>query len=152
MNTRKDQLRELIEVTLCVLIIFGIIDYFNYTDHTILAKRESYQRPGNPALPQGQPYVEDEVRISNLFAEDTLPRLIQFGLVKKYEVTQFKTTLLVNGKMRKQRSQFFKHCLLTEILFHNKVNGYSSETQVVDDQSRRLIAKISPSFKFTYYD
>lgn len=152
MKTRKDEIRELIEVMLCTLVIFAIVDYFNYKDYTILGKRESTKSVGTVALPQGQPYAQDDVRISNLFVEDTLPRLMHFGLVRKYELTRSRTTLFVDGKMWKQRSPFFKHCLLTEILVHNKLNGYSSETHVVDDQSRRLFAKISRSLKFAFYD
>jgi len=152
MRSKKDHLRDIIELTLCALIIFAIVDFFNYTDHTILAKRQSYHLPSSASLPHGQLFIDDEMRISNLFAEDTLPRLIQFGLVNKYEVSQSKTTLFVNGKMWKHRSTFFKHCLLKEILVHNKINGYSSATQIVDDQSRRLFAKISPSCKFEFYD
>jgi hypothetical protein len=152
MNIRKDQTIDLIELILCALIIFAIIDLINHTDHTILAKRQSFQILSNSFLPQGQPFINDEMRISNLFAEDTLPRLIQYGLVKKYELTHFRTILFVNGKLWKQRSRFFKNCLLTEILVHNKINGYAPETQIVDNQSRRLFAKISPSFAVTFFD
>jgi hypothetical protein len=152
MNIRKYQTINLIELILCTLIMIGIIDLINYTDNAILAKRQSFQILSNSFLPRGKPFVNDEMRISNLFVEDTLPRLIQYGFVKKYELTQFRTTLFVNGKLWKQRSRFFKHCLLTEILVHNKFNGYSPETQIVDNQSRRLFAKISPSFAFTFFD
>ena len=152
MNIRKDQTVDLIELILCTLIIFAIIDLINHTDNTILAKRQSFQILSNSFLPQGQPFINDEMRISNLFAEDTLPRLIQYGLVKRYELTQFRTVLFVNGKMWKQRSEFFKNCLLTEILVHNKINGYAPETQIVDNQSRRLFAKISPSFAVRFFD
>ena len=152
MNIRKDQTIDLIELILCTLIIFAIIDLINHTDNTILAKRQSFQILSNSFLPQGQPFINDEMRISNLFAEDTLPRLIQYGLVKRYELTQFRTVLFVNGKLWKQRSQFFKNCLLTEILVHNKINGYAPETQIVDNQSRRLFAKISPSFAVRFFD
>ena len=152
MNIRKDPTKDAIELILCALIIFGIIDLINLTDHTILAKRQSFQILSNSFLPQGQPFNTDEMRISNLFVEDTLPRLIQYGLVKKYELTQCRTTLFVNGKMWKQRSNFFKHCLLTEILVHNKMNGYCSETQIVDDKSKTLFAKISPSLRLSFFD
>ena len=152
MKTRKAQMRELVEVILCILIIFAIIDYFNYKDYTILGRRESTKNLNTVSLPQGQTYANDEARISSLFVEDTLPRLMQFGLVKKYELTRSRTILFVSGKLWKQRSPFFKHSLLTEILVHNKINGYSSDTHIVDDQSRRLFAKISPSHKFEFYD
>jgi hypothetical protein len=152
MTIRKDQTRDSIELALCALIIFLIIGLVTHTDNTILAKRPSFQILSNTFFPQGQLFVNDEMRISNLFVEDTLPRLMQYGLVKKYELTQFKTILFVNGKLWKQRSQFFKHCLLTEILIHNKVNGYAPETHIVDNQSRRLFAKITPSDRFAFFD
>ena len=142
----------MVEVTLCVLMIFGIIDYFNYSDHAILAKRQSYQSPVSTALPQGLSFANEEVRISNLFAEDTLPRLLQYGLVKRYELTPGRTTLFVNGRMWKHRSGFFKNCLMREILIHNKVNGFSSETHIIDNRSSKLVARISPSHKITLYD
>ncbi len=91
------------------------------------------------------------MRISNLFVEDTLPRLIQYGLVKKYELTQCKTVLFVNGKLWKQTSQFFKDCLLKEILVHNKINGHAPETLIIDNQSKRLCAAISPSYAVTFF-
>ena len=152
MNISKDQTINLSELILCALIMFGITELINRTDNAILAKKQSLHILSNSLLPQGQPFVKDEMRISNLFVEDTLPCLIQYGLVKKYELTQFRTILFVNGKMWKQRSPFFKDCLLREILVHNKINGYSPETQIVDNQSRRLFATISPSLTFTFFD
>ncbi len=152
MNTRNDQTRDLIELIVCILIILGEIALVNHSDNTILAKREAFQILSNSLLPKGEPFDQDEMRISHLFVEDTLPRLMQYGLIKKYELTQFRTILFVNGPLWKQTSPFFKNCLLREILAHNKINGYAPETQIVDNQSRRLFAKISPSFAFTFFD
>jgi hypothetical protein len=152
MNITKDQTKDSIELVLCTLIIIVIIGFISHTDSTILAKRQSFQILSNAFLPQGQPFLTDEIRISNLFVEDTLPRLIRSGIVKKYELTHRRTLLFVNGKLWKQRSQFFKNCLLKEILAHNTVNGYSPETRIIDNQSRKLFAKISPSFSFTFFD
>ncbi|MFZ1080351.1 MAG: hypothetical protein WAO19_00325 [Candidatus Kryptoniota bacterium] len=152
MNIRRGQARDSIELVLCALISFLIIGIVTRTDNTITAKRPSFQVLGNTFLPQGQLFDNDEMRIANLFAKDTLPRLMQYGLVKKYELTQSRTILFVDGKMWKQTSQFFKHCLLTEILIHNKVNGYAPETHIVDNQSKRLFAKITPSDRFAFFD
>ncbi|MGA7161363.1 MAG: hypothetical protein WBZ48_10200 [Bacteroidota bacterium] len=152
MNIRRDRIWHTVELVLCALILLGIVGLIRVTDQSILVKRQSFQILSNSVLPLGQPYVKDEMRISKLFDEDTLPRLVQYGLVKKYELTQGKTVLFVNGKLWKQRSIFFKHCLLTEILVHNKVSGYSAETQIVDDQSRKLVAKITSSYRFAFYD
>ena len=152
MNLRKDQTLNLFELLLCAIVMLGMTVLINHANKSILAQRQTFQTSSRNFLPQGKPFDKDEERISNLFVEDTLPRLIQFGLIKKYELTQFKTILYVNGNMWKQRSQYFKNCLLTEILVHNKVNGYSPETQIVDNQSRRLFARISPSLKLTFFD
>ena len=47
MNRKKDEIRELIEVTLCALMIFGIIDYFNYTDLAQFLQKGDHTRfPG----------------------------------------------------------------------------------------------------------
>ena len=152
MNLRKDQAINLYELILCALIMLGMTVLINHTNNGILAQRQSFHASSSTFLPQGKLFDKDEERISNLFVEDTLPRLIQFGLVKKYELTQFKTLLYVNGNMWKQRSQYFKNCLLTEILIHNQINGYSPETQIVDNQTRTVYARISPSLRFTFFD
>lgn len=152
MNLRRGQAINLFELILCTLIMLGMTVLINHTNNGILAQRQAFRASSSTFLPQGKPFDTDDERISNLFVEDTLPRLIQFGLVKKYELTQVKTLLYVNGKMWKQRSQYFKNCLLTEILVHNKIDGYSPETQIVDNQTRRVYARISPSLRFTYFD
>ena len=152
MNISKDQTINLSELILCALIMFGITELINRTDNAILAKKQSLHILSNSLLPQGQPFVKDEMRISNLFVEDTLPRLIEYGLVKKYELTQRGTIVSVNGKLWKHTSPFFKNSLLKEILAHNRVNGYAAETHIVDDRSNKLVAKIAPSFEFTFFD
>ena len=152
MKVNKDQAKNFIELLLCILIISAVIGLISHTDNTILAKRQSVQPFGNSFLPRGDPFLNDETRISNLFVEDTLPRLIQYGLVKRYELTQCGTILSVNGKLWKQTSPFFKNSLLTEILLHNRVNGYAAETHVVDNQTKKLFARISSSLAFTFFD
>jgi len=152
MNIRKDKTKDFIELLLCVLIISAIVSLISRMDTAILAKRQSIQTLRNPVLPPGDLFLNDEVRISNLFVEDTLPRLIEYGLVKKYELTQRGTIVSVNGKLWKHTSPFFKNSLLKEILAHNRVNGYAAETHIVDDRSNKLVAKIAPSFEFTFFD
>jgi hypothetical protein len=152
MDMRNGQIRNSIELILCALVFLGIIALINQTDNAIRVRKQPFHILSNSFLPQGRPFINDEARISTLFDEDTLPRLIQFGLVKKYELTQFRTTLFVDGRLWKQRSQFFKSCLLTEILVHNKVNGYAQETQIVDNHSRKLFARITPSLTFAFFD
>jgi hypothetical protein len=152
MKINTDQVKDFFELLGCMLIISAVIGFISHTDNTILAKRESVQTLRTSFLPKGEPFLYDEAGISNLFVEDTLPRLIQYGLVKRYELTQCGTILSVNGKLWKHTSPFFKNCLLTEILVHNKVNGYAAETRIVDNHSKKLFAKISPSFAITFFD
>jgi hypothetical protein len=152
MDLRKERAINLFELILCTLIMLGMTVLINRTNNGVLAQRQAFQNSSGGFLPQGKLCDKDEERISNLFVEDTLPRLIQFGLVKKYELTQWQTVLYVNGNMWKQRSQYFKNCLLTEILVHNRINGYSPKTQIIDNHSRRLFAKISPPSTFTFFD
>jgi hypothetical protein len=87
----------------------------------------------------------DECRIARHFTIDTLPGLMQRGLIMKYERHQTGTLLHVAGKLWKKRSRYFKESLLAEVLIYNKVNGYAVETLVVDHSSQRLYAKVSPS-------
>ncbi len=152
MDINYNRTKDLIELIVCVLIIVGAIDRVARSDHAILANKQPPHLLSNSYLLQGQFFDQDEVRISRLFAEDTLPRLMQCGLVRKYELTQSRTLLFVNGRMWKGTSKFFKSCLLTEIAVHNKTNGLAPETMVLDDRSRRLFAKISASDAVAFFD
>lgn len=82
---------------------------------------------------------------------DTLPGLIQQGLIKKYKRCELGTLIYVAGTIWKKRSKFFKESLLAEILVYNKVNGYALETRVVDHSSLRLYAQAS-SEKKEFFD
>jgi hypothetical protein len=94
----------------------------------------------------------DEKRIAKHFTADTLPRLMQKGLVKKYRRNSSGTTLAVNGVLWRKRSYYFKTSLLTEILVHNKVYGYEFSTKIIDSVSGKLYAQILPSTKMNFYD
>ena len=151
MNIRDNRTKDAIELLACALIFFGIVNLINHSDNVILAKRQSYHILSNSLLPQGQPYVEDEMRISNLFVEDTLPRLIRYGLVKKYELTQCKTVLFVNGKLWKQLA-FFKDCLLKEILVHNKINGHAPETLISTINRRDFVLQYLLPMRLRFFE
>jgi hypothetical protein len=94
----------------------------------------------------------DERRIARHFAVDTLPGLMQKGLIKKYKRHQSGTILLVDGKIWKKRSRFFKESLLAEILVYNKVNGYELETRVMDHHSQRLYAHALSTDRKEFFD
>jgi len=105
-----------------------------------------------PYLHDSKNLSGDVRRIARHFAMDTLPGLMQDGLIKKYERHETVTILLVVGKIWKERSRFFKESLLAEVLVYNKVNGYALETQIVDHHSQRLYAQASSSDKKEFFD
>jgi hypothetical protein len=94
----------------------------------------------------------DEKRIARHFAVDTMPGLMQAGLIKKYQRNNKGTCLFVTGNMWIDRSKFFKSCLLTEIYTYNKVNGYGLSTTIMDNVSGKLYAQMSSSAKMDFYD
>jgi hypothetical protein len=94
----------------------------------------------------------DEKRIARHFIVDTLPGLMQKGLVKKYQRNSSGTSLTVSGKLWKERSRYFKTCLLTEVFVHNKVSGYELSAKIIDNVSGKLYAQILPSTKIDLYD
>jgi hypothetical protein len=94
----------------------------------------------------------DEQRIARHFEMDTLPGLMQRGLIRKYERRDSGTLLLVEGKIWRQRSRFFRESLLTEMLVYNKVNGFASTTHVADYSSHRLYARASSADRKEFFD
>jgi hypothetical protein len=94
----------------------------------------------------------DEKRIAKHFIVDTLPGLMQKGLVKKYYRNSSGTSLTVSGKLWRKRSQYFKTSLLTAVFAHNKVSGYELSAKIIDSVSGKLYAQISPSTKIDFYD
>jgi hypothetical protein len=94
----------------------------------------------------------DEKRIAEHFAADTLPGLMQKGLIQKYQRTASGTSLVVRGELWKKRSIFFKTSLLREIIVFNKVQGYKLSTKIIDSLSGKVYVSISPSTKMDFYD
>jgi hypothetical protein len=96
--------------------------------------------------------TEDERRIARRFSADTLPGLMQKGLVQKFVRNASGTLILVNGTLWRARSKFFKQSLLTEVFTFNKVNECELTTDVVDVKSGKLYARVSPSAQMSFYD
>jgi len=94
----------------------------------------------------------DEQRIARQFERDTLPGLMRFGLIKKYERHRTCTTVYVAGKIWKERSRFFKESLLLGALVFNKVNGYPLEIKIVDHSSHRLYAQAASEDRKEIFD
>jgi hypothetical protein len=140
-----------LSVVMCVI-------YFVYAwttqPNTIIKRKQdvSHFSAIFPYLQDSKEFTNDERRIARHFAIDTLPGLMQKGLIKKYKRYETVTLLLVTGKIWKERSRFFKESLLTEVLVYNKVHGYALETQVVDHRSQRLYAQASSSDKKEFFD
>jgi hypothetical protein len=95
---------------------------------------------------------QDEKRIASLFSADTLPGLMQKGLIQKYQRNVSGTCILVNGHFWKERSKYFKNSLLTEVFVYNKVNGYEFSTKIIDGLSGKLYAQILTSAKIDFYN
>ena len=116
-------------------------------------KHDTSNLTGLFSNPQSKKEISsDEQRIAQQFAIDTLPGLMQKGLIKKYERRESKTLLHVEGSIWKKRSRFFKESLLAEILIYNKVNGYALETMVVDHFSQHIYAQASSQEKKEFFD
>jgi hypothetical protein len=92
-----------------------------------------------------------EKKIAGHFSADTLPRMMQTGLFKKYRRSASGTCISVNGNLWKKRSRYFKQNLLSEVIVYNKVNGFELATVIVDSVSGKLYAQISSSAKIDIY-
>jgi hypothetical protein len=97
-------------------------------------------------------YSPEEKRIAKHFAVDTLPGLMQKGLICRYQRNVSGTFIAVSGRLWEKRSIFFKTSLLTEISVFNKVQGYELSTKIIDSLSGKLYAYLSPSAKMDFYD
>ncbi len=87
---------------------------------------------------------EQEQRIARQFTDTTLPQLRRLGLIKRYHRTEIETVITVTGSVWNERSDFFKESFLTQILVYNRVNGFSSQTRIIDERTERLYAQIVP--------
>jgi hypothetical protein len=136
---------------LCVVYIFII--WANRPDEYGRRRHKTLSSTGIfPHLQHPQEFTGDERRIARHFILDTLPGLMQRGLIRKYERCESRTFLHVAGKVWKNRSRFFKESLLSEILVYNKVRGYALETSIVDHRSRRLYAQALSTEERKFFD
>ena len=128
-------------VTLCVMYIVYL--WTNQSNFVIMRKYNTSRYTNLfPLVRKTQEFTGDERRIARHFAIDTLPGLMQRGLITKYERRHNGTLLHVDGKLWNGRSRFFKENLLSEVSIYNKVNGYAIETRIVDRYSHRLYAQV----------
>ena len=135
----------------CVMFIFYV-----WTSQPSIVRNNKYgtSRYTNifPLIRNTQEFSREERRIARHFAIDTLPGLMERGLIVKFERRHNGTLLHVAGRLWKVRSRFFKESLISEISIYNKVNGYAIETRVVDRCSRRLYAEVVSLEKKEIFD
>jgi hypothetical protein len=137
-----------------VLCMIYIVYMWTYQTNIVIRREYNASHFTNifPLLQNPKEFTGDEGRIAQHFTIDTLPGLMQRGLIMKYERHQTGTLLHVAGKLWKERSRFFKESLLAEVLIYNKVNGYAVETLVVDHCSHRVYAHVSSSENKEVFD
>lgn len=156
MPTMKTICTKTIKIIVCAIGVCAVIMFL----------RTSYRQPKYPSITAVQQIHRndlcpiftktkqqpDEERIAKHFAEDTLPGLMKKGLIKKYRRTAIGTYIAVNGALWKSRSEYFKHCLLKELLVYNTFHGYPAAARIMDSTSGKLYAQITPSSKTNFYD
>ena len=86
----------------------------------------------------------EDKRISRKFVTDTIPRLLQNGLLVRYLALSSSTRLLVHASRWRSRSSFFKASLLLEASIHDKVVGRAVPVEVRDERSGELLACADP--------
>jgi hypothetical protein len=139
-----------LSIVLCAIYIISVLT--NQPDVKQSRKNYEHSRTGLFFLQKQNEPSRDEQRIARHFTMDTLPGLMRRGLIKKYERYETGTLLLVTGKIWKDRSRFFKECLLTEMLVYNQVNGYALGIRVLDSSSRQLYAHALSAERKEFFD
>jgi hypothetical protein len=135
-------------VTIFLLIVIAVVWQIQKSSNAYQYKRQfTYTSP----FFHPKESSPDEKRIAKHFAADTLPGLMQKGLIRRYLRNASGTSIAVNGKLWKKRSKFFKMSLLTEVSAFNKVQGYELSTRITDNSSGKLYAYLSPEAKIDIY-
>jgi hypothetical protein len=150
--------KERIFISTTIMIISIAILYNGYllTDGSDTTVKTDHTNSKLTSILQQRPDSEncsiDEHRIAGHFIADTLPGLMKYGLIKRYERHNSGTLILVSGIIWKARSKFFKESLLTEIAVYNKVNSYTLVTKIVGYKSRRLYAQVLSDNQKEFFD
>ena len=150
-NPKNEFFQNAAVTLILILCIAAVFDAVRRHDESVLNGR--YSLRSNISLTPDSPAecTKDDRRIAALFAADTLPGLMEKGLVKDYRRTDSATVLTVSGNLWKKRSLFFKNSLLTALTAFNKVNRYAPRVHIVDDRSGRLYAEIVSSTEKKIY-
>lgn len=134
-----------------VTLWIGFI-FVERSDTEILERRNRHRFFFTPTFKQTIEFDKEDQRIATRFVTDTLPGLIQIGLIKKYERRKLGTLVTVSGTLWIKCSSFFKKSLLLEMYIYNKVNQYELTTYVKDNQSWELYAQITPTKMMEIYN
>jgi len=137
--------------SLCLMVFIIVIVFRQLGKPLTDAKVEIQQSTICPIFAINRSNSEEK-RIAMHFAVDTLPGLMQKGLIHNYQRNALGTCLSVNGRLWKCRSLFFKQSLLREVFVFNKVNGYGLSTRIIDSTSGKLYAQISSSANIDFYN
>lgn len=151
-QTQKKIILDAVVIAAACLIIVIAFSLMKHHDDRLLGGEISYKPNNTKVIEQTQSVTDDERRVARVFAADTLPALIQKGLVKKYERTDAGTLIAVSAKIWRNRSDFFKRSFLTAVFIDNKVHGYELRSRVVDAVTGKLFAQVLPSFTMQFYD
>jgi hypothetical protein len=146
------RLKKLVALAIGIALLLIILALVERSDRAIV-ERQSRQGFAVESLPQPfDAFTADERRIAHLFIADTLPRLMNKGLITRYERNAINTNLLVAGRVWKARSRFVKESLMTAVSVYNRVNGFSAWTRIVDDHTGMLYAQVLPSDRKELYE
>lgn len=135
----------------CVVLWCAFI-LIERSDTAIMEKQTKYGLTCTSENTPAAQFSLDEQRVATHFIVDTLPGLMQKGLIKKYTREKSGTMVLVAGKIWNERTVFFRECLLKELFIYNKVNGFEPSTRVVDSRSGKLYAEITPPTQIEFFD
>lgn len=148
--------RMLSSTPFCVLMVcamlWGGFILLERSDTAILENRTKYRLRSMHEGIMSDQHSADEQRVAKHFAVDTLPGLLQRGLIKKYKRERSGTVVFVAGNLWNERTEYFRQCLLKELFIYNKVNGFEPSTRVVDSRSGKLYAEITPPTRIQFFN
>ena len=139
--------RNIIVYLIAVIIGFALFYYYKQRDDKITALWER-----NKFTVDSIHTIAEEKQIARQFSDSLLPALKEKGLVLAVERNSIQTIISVNGTIWKERSQFFKETLLSYCVTYNRVNGFSEVIQIVDTDSKKILAEIFSNGKKEIYE
>lgn len=99
----------------------------------------------------GAKFTVDERTLAEVFSADTLPRMLELGLIKELRRGDVNALLIVDGRLWRARKRETKHQLLVQLRAYNKVHALPTPVQVRDASTKQLLAEISPTAVLSIY-